>query len=228
MSALVCVIPALNAAASLPDVIDGLRSALPDAAIVGIDDGSADGTAQILAARCDRSESFARNRGKGAALRAAFAHAIALGAKRVLTIDADGQHDPRCAPQLVAALDDADVAVGARARGGSPMPLRRRVSNAVSSAAISAVVGRVLPDTQCGYRAIRREVLEAVNGVGERYEYETDFIIRAARQGFRIQAVPVPTIYRAATDGGRSHFRECRDSARVIATIVRHRFRLAT
>lgn len=225
MTRVVCVIPAFNAELSLPAVIDGLRSALPDAAIVGIDDGSIDGTASVLAARCDRSESFARNRGKGAALRAAFVHAAALGATRVVTIDADGQHDPSCAPRLLAALDVADVVVGARTRIGSAMPLRRRLSNALSSAAISAVAGRTLPDTQCGYRAIRREVLDAVFAVGERYEYETDFIIRAARQGFRIHAVAVPTIYRAPREGGGSHFRECRDSARVIATIVRHRFR---
>jgi hypothetical protein len=102
------------------------------------------------------------------------------------------------------------------------MPLRRRISNALSSAAISMVAGRSLPDTQCGYRAIRSEVIRSVSAVGERYEFETDFIIRAARAGFHIVAVPIPTIYIPRADGGRSHFRECRDAARVIATIVRH------
>ncbi len=228
MTRIVCAIPALNAQASLPAVIDGLRAALPGAAIVGVDDGSADDTARVLAERCDRSESFSRNRGKGAALRAAFAQAAALGATRVLTIDADGQHDPACAPRLVAALDEADVAIGTRVRNRSAMPLRRRFSNALSTAAINSVCGRAIPDTQCGYRAIRREVLDTVAAIGDRYEYETDFIIRAAHHGFRIAAVPVPTIYHPANDGGRSHFRECRDSARVMATILRHRLRLAT
>jgi len=228
MTAVVCVIPALDAAPTLRRVIDGLRAALPRAAIVGIDDGSTDATASILRDGCDVSESFAQNRGKGAALRAAFGHALTLGATHVLTIDADGQHDPRCAPSLIAALDDADVVVGARARMGSRMPLRRRLSNAVSSAAISAVAGHRLPDTQCGYRAIRSEVLAAVSAVGDRYEFETDFIIRAARNGFRISAVPIPTIYVPVAEGGRSHFRECRDAARVVATIVRHRLRPAS
>ena len=228
MTGVVCVIPALNAGTSLRAVIGGLRDALPGAAIVGIDDGSTDDTLSVLRERCDLSESFGANRGKGAALRAGFRHAVALDASRVVAIDADGQHDPRCAPALLAALEQADIAIGARARAGSRMPLRRRVSNAVSSAAISAVAGRALPDTQCGYRAIRRVVLDAVTAIGERYEYETDFIIRAARRGFRIAAVPIPTIYVPPEQGGRSHFRECRDAARVVATIIRHRFVTAT
>ena len=224
MTGVVCIIPALNAGTSLPAVIEGLRNALPGASIIGIDDGSNDETPRVLRDACDLSESLGRNRGKGAALRAGFRHAAALGAARVITIEADGQHDPCCAPALLTALDEADIVIGARVREGSRMPLRRRVSNALSSAAISAIAGRPLPDTQCGYRAIRREVLDAVHAVGERYEYETDFIIRAARRGFRIAAVPIPTIYVPAEQGGGSHFRECRDSVRVVATIVRHRF----
>jgi len=224
----VCVIPAYNAARSLGAVIAGLRASLPDAIVVGIDDGSTDETGDIVSKECDRAESFAINRGKGAALRAGFSHAVALGATRILAIDADGQHDPRCAPSLLAALDVADVVVGCRARDPQSMPLRRRISNALSSAAISAVAGREIPDSQSGYRAIRRAVIDAVSAVGERYEYETDFIIRAARAGFRIDSVPIPTIYVPPGQGGRSHFRECRDAARVVATILRHRSRLAT
>lgn len=225
MSDVVCVIPAFNAAASVERVIAGLRASLPTAAIVGVDDGSTDDTARVLRRSCDRSESFASNRGKGAALRAGFRHAREIGATQLLAIDADGQHDPRCAPALLAALEFSDIAIGARSRARSAMPLHRRVSNALSSAAISAIAGRPLPDTQCGYRAIRREVIDAVDAVGDRYEFETDFIIRAARAGFRIVAVPVPTIYVRRGEGGHSHFRGCRDTARVVATIFRHRLR---
>ena len=214
----VVVIPALNAASTVPAVIDGVRAALPHALVVGIDDGSHDSTGEVLRARCDAVEAFAENAGKGAALRAGFARALAMGARRVLTLDADGQHDPRCAPALLDALRAAHIAIGQRTRAGTAMPIRRRLSNAISSAAISAVAGRRLPDTQCGFRAIRREVLENVTGVGDRYEFETDFIIRAARRGYTVAAVPIPTIY-----GGVSHFRECRDALRVVATIWRHR-----
>jgi glycosyltransferase involved in cell wall biosynthesis len=202
----------------LPAVLDTLRVTLPAAAIVGVDDGSMDATSSIMRSACERAIQFPMNLGKGTALRAGFEAALALGASEVLTIDADGQHDPAFAPILLAALADADVAVGARARAGSRMPLHRRLSNALSTAAIGAVTGRKLPDTQSGYRAIRRSVLEAVKASGNRYEFETDFLIRAARQGFRIASVTVPTIY-----GSTSHFRECRDSWLVISTIWRHR-----
>lgn len=225
MSEIVCVIPAYNAGSTVRAVIAGLRVALPNAAIVGIDDGSTDDTGRVLRQDCDRSASFVENRGKGAALRAGFQHARDMGATELLVIDADGQHDPACAPSLIGALVTSDIAVGTRSRAGSAMPLHRRLSNALSSAAISAVAGSTLLDTQCGYRAIRREVIDAIDAVGDRYEFETDFIIRAARSGFRIVAVPVPTIYVPRGEGGRSHFRECRDTARVVATIFRHRLR---
>jgi glycosyltransferase involved in cell wall biosynthesis len=214
----VCVVPALNAEATLPRVLDGLRVALPETIIVGVDDGSSDRTGSIMRAACERAIRFPMNLGKGTALRAGFEAALALGAEQVLTIDADGQHDPASAPQLVAALAAADVAVGSRRRIGSGMPLHRRMSNALSSVAISVVARCPLPDTQSGFRAIRRLVLETVQASGDRYEFETDFIIRAARQGYRISSVEVPTIY-----GPSSHFRHYRDSLRVIGTIWRHR-----
>jgi glycosyltransferase involved in cell wall biosynthesis len=218
VSVTVCVIPAFNAAETLPGVLDILRIALPDASILGVDDGSVDGTGSIMRATCERAIRFPLNLGKGAALRAGFDAALAMGAETVLTIDADGQHDPLFAPRLVDALGDADIVVGARARDGSGMPFHRRVTNALSSAAINAVTRCQLPDTQSGYRAIRRTVLETVRASGDRYDFETDFIIRAARQGFRIVSTPIPTIY-----GPSSYFRGCRDSLRVVAAIWRHR-----
>jgi hypothetical protein len=133
-----------------------------------------------------------------------------------LTLDADGQHDPACAPRLLAALADADVVIGTRTRRGSTMPLRRRVSNAISAAAISVCAGQWLTDCQSGYRALRASMLSRVAPLGDRYEYETDFLIQAARMGLTIACVSVPTIY-----GAPSHFRELRDAARVVGTICR-------
>ena len=139
-------------------------------------------------------------------------------ASRVITIDADGQHDPAMAPQLIAALDDADVVIGMRARTRGTMPLGRRMTNALASAAVGAIVGVHVPDAQSGFRAMRREVLETVRAGGDRYEYETEFLIGAARAGYRIASVGVPTMY-----GAPSHFRAWNDSMRVVRTIWRHR-----
>jgi glycosyltransferase involved in cell wall biosynthesis len=211
-----CVIPAYDAARTLASVIRGLRAAVPDAVTVVVNDGSRDDTGAAADQWADCAVHLAHNRGKGAALRAGFEVALAAGATAILTIDADGQHDPACAPQLLAALTDADVVIGTRERRGSAMPMHRRVSNAVSAAAISACAGLRLADTQSGYRAMRAAVLARVAPTGDRYEYETDFLIQAARDGFRIACVPVPTIY-----GAPSHFRELRDAARVVRTICR-------
>ena len=212
-----CVIPAYDAAASVAEVARGVRAAVPDAFVIGVDDGSRDATRAALEATCEVVVAHARNAGKGAALRAGFAIALAREAEQVLTIDADGQHDPAAAPALLAALGDADLAIGSRARG-SAMPFGRRVTNALASAAVSRIVGAHVPDPQSGFRAFRRFVLERVRAAGDRYEFETEFLIAAGVAGFRIAAVPIATRY-----GAPSHFRAFRDSARVVRAIWRQR-----
>ncbi len=212
-----CVIPAFNAAASLRSVVQGLRESLPRAIIIGVDDGSSDRTAGVVASDCDRAILLEQNRGKGAALRAGFAEALAIGSDVVVALDADGQHDPTFAPALVAALGEADLVVGARRRTPGAMPLRRRMTNALSAAAARHLARCELSDPQSGYRAMRSVVVREVHARGDRYEFETDFLLRAARAGFRIAAVPIPTIY-----GPPSHFREMSDGLRVVATFCRH------
>jgi len=215
--ATVCVIPALNVESSVTAVIEGLRRSLPRAFIVGVDDGSSDATPSALRESCDRVVLFTKNRGKGAALRAGIAEALSLGGEVIVSLDADGQHDPAYAPALVAALDSADIVIGVRRRRATGMPLRRRVTNALSVAAARRLAGCDLPDPQSGFRAMRATVARTVDARGDRYEFETDFLLRAARAGFRVAAVPVPTIY-----GPPSHFREMRDGLRVVATFCRH------
>jgi glycosyltransferase involved in cell wall biosynthesis len=220
VSLVACVIPAYDAAATLADVVRGLRASLPDALLIVVDDGSADGTHDVASACCDRIVRFRANRGKGAALRAGFDVAHAECAHAVITIDADGQHDPARAPALLAALDTADVVIGARARTRGTMPLGRRVTNALASAAVGSIVGIDVPDAQSGYRAMRSGVLAAVQATGDRYEYETEFLIAAVRAGYRIASVGVPTSY-----GAPSHFRAWGDSMRVVRAIWRQRAR---
>ncbi len=98
------------------------------------------------------------------------------------------------------------------------MPAHRRLSNALSSACVSLAAGCPIPDSQTGYRAFRAEALRAVDARGDRYDYETDLLIRLARGGFRVTAVEVPTIY-----GAESHFDALRDTAQIARAIWRHR-----
>ena len=212
------VMPAFNAEKTLSPVVKGLRQALPGAYIIGVNDGSADGTSALLRSLCDRTIEFPANRGKGAALRAAFAAALERDFERILTIDSDGQHDPAFGPSILNALDRFHIAIGTRDLTNEHVPKHRRVANFLSSAATRLVSGGAVRDSQSGYRGIRREVLEEVKAEGDRYEYETDFIIRAAHAGFTITNVPISTIY-----GPPSYFREFRDAMRVIGTLWAHR-----
>ena len=214
----VCIIPAYQASATLGGVVAGLRASLPDALVVAVDDGSTDATGEVARACCDEVIVFPRNRGKGAALRAGAERALRRGAQALVTIDADGQHDPAAAAPLLAALEDADLAIGVRERKGSGMPLARRITNGASSLAMSACARTSLRDPQSGYRVYRRIVLESVRGEGDRYDYESDLLLRALRAGYRVAQLSVPTIY-----GAPSHFLPIADGVRVVRTIWRHR-----
>jgi glycosyltransferase involved in cell wall biosynthesis len=215
---LVVIVPAYNAEPTLANVVKGVRRTLPDALIIGVDDGSTDGSGQLLKTVADETIVFEQNRGKGAALRAGFDAALKHGAAAVLTIDSDGQHDPSFAPAIVGGLDRADIVIGTRDLSGKAVPKHRRIANMISSAATRAVSGGKVRDSQSGYRAMKAEVLRKVHAVGDRYEFETDFIIRAARAGFTTVNVPISTIY-----GSPSYFREFRDAWLVIKVLWRHR-----
>jgi glycosyltransferase involved in cell wall biosynthesis len=213
---IVCVIPALNAERTIRSVVTQVQTSLDTPLVIVVDDGSTDRTGAEALEAGAQVVSLGRNRGKGVALRAGFDAALAGGASVVLTLDADGQHDPAAAPALVGAVrDGADVAVGTRRRLGTAMPWHRRMTNTLSSLAVSVCAGRRMVDVQSGYRAIRAPVLRAIAPLGDRYEYETDFLIQTARAGFSIAWVPVPTLY----SGSPSHFRGVRDTALVIGTI---------
>ena len=215
---LVVIVPVYNAEPTLAKVVRDLRRNLPGALIIGVDDGSNDGSRKLLRTVADETIEFDQNQGKGAALRAAFSLALQKGAAAVLTIDSDGQHDAAFAPAIVAALDRADIVIGTRDLSGEAVPKHRRIANMISSAATRAVSGGKVRDSQSGYRAMKAEVLRKVSAKGDRYEFETDFIIRAARAGFTTVNVPISTIY-----GSPSYFREFRDAWLVIKVLWRHR-----
>jgi glycosyltransferase involved in cell wall biosynthesis len=215
---LVVIVPVYNAEPTLAKVVKDVRRNLPGALIVGVDDGSTDGSRQLLRTVADETIEFDVNRGKGAALRAGFDLALKKGAAAVLTIDSDGQHDAAFAPAIVGALDHADIVIGTRDLSGKAVPTHRRIANMISSAATRAVSGGKVRDSQSGYRAMKADVLRKVHGEGDRYEFETDFIIRAARAGFITVNVPISTIY-----GSPSYFREFRDAWLVIKVLWRHR-----
>ena len=216
---LALVIPAYRAARTLPGVLARVRAAVPRAQVLVVDDGSDDDTAALAQAGGAAVACHQRNLGKGRALATGLAAAQALGARYVVTMDADGQHPPECIPALLEPLRSGttDLVVGSRRRDGGSMPLGRRLTNGLSSALVSRALGAVVPDSQSGFRAMRSAVAAAVKPAGRRYEFETEFLFLAAAQGFRIGAVGVPTVY-----GSASHFRYLGDTLRLAAVFARY------
>jgi glycosyltransferase involved in cell wall biosynthesis len=173
--------------------------------VVVVDDGSTDATAErAREAGADVIE-LRPNQGKGMALRTGFRRAIASGADAILTLDADGQHDPAEIPWFLAAWasrPQPDLVVGRRSFGS--MPPIRRLSNELGRIAFSWAVGRPIPDNQSGYRLVSRRLAEATLASDEPgFAFEVEQITTCIRMGGAISWVPIRTIY----SGAPSHIR---------------------
>lgn len=184
-----------------------------------VDDGSRDATAAAARRAGAVVIRHPTTRGKGRALASGIGRALAAGAALIATVDADGQHPPAELPRLVAPVDEglADLAIGARTRTPGVMPAPRRLSNRLSSWVLGIILGEPIPDAQSGFRVFSRAVAESVRPATSRYEFETEFLYIAARRGYRLAWVPVPTVY----GGAPSHFRNVRDTGRLVGLYTR-------
>jgi glycosyltransferase involved in cell wall biosynthesis len=191
--------------------------------VLAVDDGSTDDTRASIRRSGAELVAFERNRGKGFALIEGFSIALKdEQCEAVLTLDGDGQHDPREIPTLLAAFSAGagDLIIGARAGPWKAMPFRRRLANRCSSLLISKLCGQPLPDSQSGFRLISRPALERLLSSLKpgRYETETQMLILASRLGLRISSVPIATIYSESTNAASS-FHPLRDTFLVTRVI---------
>jgi glycosyltransferase involved in cell wall biosynthesis len=166
--------------------------------VVVVDDGSTDATA----ARAKESGAeviiHPQNCGKGDAIKTGLRHWLAKPSiEFIVLLDADGQHLPEEIGRFLtaAAASDAGLFVGTRMSDVRSMPLLRRVVNRYMSRRISRLCGQEVPDTQCGYRMIHRDVAPYVLDGTSRFDYETEMLIIVSRKGCRIASVPISTIY---------------------------------
>ncbi len=207
MPDVVALIPAYEEGPRVGAVVLRATGHLP---VLVVDDGSTDDTAARAEAAGATVLVQRPNQGKGAALRAGFAWALAHDAEAVVTLDADGQHDPDEIPTFLDAYERtaADLIIGRRDFG--QMPPVRRLSNRLGGLALSWAAGRDLPDNQSGYRLLSRRLMEAVADSHEAgFEYEIEMITTCIRAGFRLEWVPIRTIYAGAPSHIRpwTHFR---------------------
>ena len=194
----VCVLlPAYNESRTIGQIIQGVSEFIGE--IVVIDDGSSDETAEIASASGIVCLANATNCGKGNALKKGFAYAIKHGYEFVFTMDSDGQHDPADIPRFLEHFYSThpDILIGARDTENlrTSMPFHRRVNNRFVSYVGSRLCGQRVPDFQSGYRLIRTDVLRQVDLETERYETESELLIKAGRLGFRIESLPIQTRY---------------------------------
>jgi glycosyltransferase involved in cell wall biosynthesis len=221
--AVVGVVPCYNAGGRVAPVAAQALEVLEK--LIVVDDGCTDGCLDAVRALPLRVLSFERNRGKGHALIAGIRAALeSPETEAVCVFDADGQHDPAEIPRFYRTFveEEADFVIGARVfdrRGG--VPWRSRFGNTVTVACTAWLVGRRLPDTQCGFRMLSRRFAQDVvaSVAGGRYETEMEVVVKAIREGYRVATLPIQTIYE---EGNRSsHFRKIGDSMRIYARLFR-------
>lgn len=205
------VIPAFNEAGRIGTTVRGARRHLTD--VIVVDDGSADATADEARLAGAVVLRHPANLGKGAALKTGFAYALQSGVDAVLTLDADGQHDPDDIPRFLSAGAGVDILVGARTRDRAGMPPLRRLTNRGMSWLISRLVGAPLKDTQSGYRLVRCRALRELDLRTSNYDLETEILVRAARAGFTVRELDIAAIY---PPDHASHIHPLRDTLRFL------------
>jgi glycosyltransferase involved in cell wall biosynthesis len=213
------IIPALNAARTLPAVVEAALAELQPVLVV--DDGSSDGTGDAARRAGAEVVRHPLNRGKGAALKTGFDWALERGFDGVITLDADGQHLAREIGKFLAerAASGADLIIGGRSHLFSGMLPRRRMANRFSAWTISLAAGTRVTDSQSGFRFYSAHLLRSVKLHTNGFDLESEVIVRAGRRKFRIVTIPIDLGF---VDGiATSHYKPLKDTVRIALTVGR-------
>jgi glycosyltransferase involved in cell wall biosynthesis len=212
------VIPAYQEEKHIGDVIRRTRQELKHVLVV--DDGSSDETSKRAREAGAEVIIHPQNRGKGESIKTGLRHWLERQMSWVFVLDADGQHRPEEIENFMQAAlaDGASLLIGNRMKNLSGMPLLRRIVNRYMSMKISRVCGRDIPDTQCGFRLLHRNLIPDVLGGTHRFDYETEMLIVASRKGFRIESVPISTVYSDEV----SSIHPVRDTVRFLTLLRRY------
>jgi len=214
---MVVVIPAYNEEKNIARVLVEAQKQTPN--VVVCDDGSTDMTGEIaerLGAVVIRHQT---NLGKGVAIKDLFRKAKDIGADVVITMDGDGQHDPRQIPLLAKPILDgsADVVNGSRFLKKNPIPSHRRLGDGALNGLTNALSHGSLTDTQSGFRAYSRTALERIEVKEHAIGVDSQLLIEASRKGLRVTEVPIDVVY---TDDS-STYHPAKHGVYVILSILR-------
>ena len=217
------VLPVYNEGMTVGRVLDAVREVFTGSLIV-VDDGSNDDTSRVLETRRDvRVLSHGVNEGYGRSLIDGFAFALGMGCDAVVTMDCDGQHEPKHIPEFLTALEGAcDIASGSRYMEGSTVvgtapPERRAVNDAVTTA-INRVTGWSLTDAFCGFKAYRADALGRLHLTEGGYALPLQVWAEAYRAGLCVVELPVERIY---FDGDRSFGQDLDDPVKRLGYYLR-------
>ncbi len=164
--------------------------------VIAVDDGSTDNSLNLIK-KLDNVEIIIldKNYGKGTALKAGFSLAIELDFDTIITLDADLQHDPDFIPAFIEASKKYEIVIGNRLSNLKTMPFHRVLSNYLTSFLLSVKLRKFIKDSQCGFRAYKKRVLQKISIHSSGFEAESEIIVKAIREGFSFCFVDIPTIY---------------------------------
>lgn len=212
------IVPAFQEEAHVAETVRGILAFCKN--VVVVDDGSGDQTVARARSAGATVLCHETNKGKGAALQTGLAYAQEHKCDFVITMDADGQHDPADLATFLEAYEHTQPAalIGSRMDDTAAMPLVRRLTNRFMSWLLSRQMGQRVPDTQSGYRLYRRDVLPLVAAQAQGFAAESEVLLNIADQGIRIGSVPIRVIYSEE----KSKIRPLHDTIRFFGMLRRH------
>ena len=205
------LIPAYNTEKYLPSLIDRILSVY-NGKIIIIEDGSINSISYSHSS-VDMLKNE-KNMGKGYSLLKGMRYAFDQGFDAVITIDSDGQHDPKYITNFLN-NNRADIVIGTRKFDGN-MPFHRRLSNTISSKLVSMLAGVDIPDSQSGYRMYLLRSILSLSLKEEGFQFESEVLICAGRKGYRFNSIPISTLY----SNEDSNINSIMDTLRFIRLII--------
>ena len=216
------VIPAYNEASTIRDVVE--RTLEHASLVIVVDDGSTDDTAARLEGLPIVLLRHERNEGKAASIHTGAREALRQGARGIVTIDGDGQHDPADLRKLqaVVAMRPGAIVIGSRLHARDIIPRQRYLANRVANVCVGWAAGQPIADSQSGFRYYPATVFDTLSLPHDRaasFVFESEVLIAAARAGIELAFVPISVRY--ANPARPSHLHPVFDIARIAAMILR-------